>query len=362
MPSTIYYARTFLSLLSLCVFTSFSYTASSNESLPQALVFGAIGSALFMGLLFGIEKLALKWNLKAFNLTILGMFLGLLMGNALIMILGTLVNESALSLSSQALGLTKAALLLFSLYFGVVLTLKASQELAFSIPFIQFKRIQEKKKDILLDANTLIDQRLIDLANSGLLDHQLVIPHYAIKDLQTQSDSGDDQLRFKAKKAIENYKKLEAMPTLALRTTERDFPDLQEQHLKLMKIAREIDANILTADISKIQQSEMEGLKVININFLSQALKPTTTAGEHLQIKVLRYGKEPRQGVGYLEDGTMVVINGGAEFMGQTIKALVLSVKSTPAGRMIFCNTTEPSDPSVSHDFLHERDLETTHP
>lgn len=362
MPSTIYFARTFLFLLSLCVFTSFSYSTSSSESFPQALLIGLTGTVLFVGLLLLIEKLALKWNLKAFNLTILGLFLGLFMGYALITILSTLVNENVLPLSSQTLGLAKAAMLLFSLYFGVVLTLKASQELAFSIPFIQFKRIQEKKKDILLDANTLSDQRLIDLANSGLLDHQLVIPQYAIKDLQTQTESGDDQARFKAKKAIENYKKLEAMPTLAFRTTEKDFPDLQEQHLKLMKIARDIDANILTADISKIQQSEMEGLKVININFLSQALKPTTTAGEHLQIKVLRYGKEPRQGVGYLDDGTMVVINGGAEFMGQTIKALVLSVKSTPAGRMIFCNTTESTDSAAVPEFLHERDLETSHP
>jgi uncharacterized protein YacL len=102
-----------------------------------------------------------------------------------------------------------------------------------------------------------------------------------------------------------------------------------------------MNANILTADISKIQQSELEELKVININLLSQALKPLTTAGEHIHIKIQRFGKEPRQGVGYLDDGTMVVVNGGAEYIGKTIKVIVLSIKPTSSGRMIFCNTMD---------------------
>ncbi len=124
---------------------------------------------------------------------------------------------------------------------------------------------------------------------------------------------------------------------------------------KLLHLARLLDASIITADLNKIQQSSAEGVRIINIHGLSNALKPITQNGELLNIKIQRYGKEPRQGVGYLDDGTMVVVNGGAEYIGDTIKAQVLSVKHTSSGRMIFCNTTEEQLAS-----LQEMSLQTS--
>jgi uncharacterized protein YacL len=121
---------------------------------------------------------------------------------------------------------------------------------------------------------------------------------------------------------------------------------------KLIRLARFLDANIITSDINRIQQSSHEGVSIINIHMLSNALKPITQTGEFINIKIQRYGKEPRQGVGYLEDGTMVVVNGGAEYIGETIKAQVLSVKHTTSGRMIFCNTSEETLLS-DHEFDH---------
>ena len=148
-------------------------------------------------------------------------------------------------------------------------------------------------------------------------------------------------MKTRAKKSLETLRKLETLPELELRFIENSCPELKDCQAKLHHLARQLDANILTADINRVQQSEIEGLKIININFLSHALKPLTSAGEHIQIKIQRYGKEPRQGVGYLDDGTMVVVNGAAEFIGSTIKAVVLSIKHTATGRMIFCNVSE---------------------
>src|ERR1044072_7233269 len=119
-----------------------------------------------------------------------------------------------------------------------------------------------------------------------------------------------------------------------------------------------MNTNIITSDINRIQQASIEGVRIINIHLLSNALKPLTQAGEFINIKIQRYGKEPRQGVGYLDDGTMVVVNGGAEFIGETIKAQVLSVKHTSSGRMIFCNAAEEGSllSDEDHDETHDDD------
>ena len=131
------------------------------------------------------------------------------------------------------------------------------------------------------------------------------------------------------------------MPDLNVRFNETDFPEISEHTGKLVKLARLTNANLITAEMNQVETSAVEGVKIININRLSNAIKPLTQSGESITIKIQRYGKEARQGVGYLDDGTMVVVNGGGDYIGETIKAQVLSVKHTSSGRMIFCNTRE---------------------
>lgn len=209
------------------------------------------------------------------------------------------------------------------------------------IPFVEFKQSTLKKKDILVDISVLTDPRIIDLASSGMLDHHLIIPRFSVKELQGQLENPDESIKTRARRCLDVIKKLENIPSLDLRYVDTDFPDIKDQMTKLVRLARFLDTNIITSDINRIQQSSIEGVRIINIHMLSHALKPITQAGEVLNIKIQRYGKEARQGVGYLDDGTMVVVNGGAEFIGETIKAHVLSVKHTSSGRMIFCNAAE---------------------
>src|SRR3989338_9826200 len=145
------------------------------------------------------------------------------------------------------------------------------------------------------------------------------------------------------------------MPDLHMRSNDTDFPETKDIMGKLIRLARLFDANILTADISRIQMANIEGVRIINLHNLSNALKPLMQAGEHIKIKIQRYGKEPRQGVGYLDDGTMVVVNGGGQYIRQTIDAQVLSVKHTTSGRVIFCNA---ADEEGEYPIYHEDDEE----
>jgi uncharacterized protein YacL len=333
----------FIRILFLLI-TMFFFGVFANALAPaQGFTIGAgiLGGALFAGLLIGIDILFKQFNLRSLVIASFGLFWGFVMSLAILFTFGLLFETTQISINPLLLNFFKTCIILFSAYFGMILTARAAEEYSLELPFINLKGAKSKRRDVLLDSSILSDPRLIDLMNSGLLDQQLILPKFAIKELQLLAENGDEAAKARARKSLDALKKLETFKEINLRIVENDFPDIHDPHSKLASLAKKLEANILTAEINKIQQSELDGLKVININFLSHALKPITTAGEQILIKIQRFGKEPRQGIGYLDDGTMVVVNGGAEFIGETVKAIVLSVKSTTSGRMIFCNALE---------------------
>ncbi len=263
------------------------------------------------------------------------------MGQALLLVFDAIIDIGSLTFKPHTLEIIKISLFLFGTYLGTLMTLKTSDELYVSIPFIRFAPTTQKKKDLIVDSSALADTRLIDFAGTGLLDRQLIVPRFLIKEAYAQAEIGDESSRNKSKKILDAVKKLELLNHLDLRFSETDFPEIKDFQGKFIRLARLLDANILSADLSRIQVPTSEGIRVINLHTLSTALKPLNQTGEYIRIKVQRTGKEPRQGVGYLEDGTMVVINGGGNYLGETIDTKVLSVKHTSSGRMIFCNACD---------------------
>lgn len=350
--------RIFFLLIAMFFFGVFANGLFPNQDL--ALGAGILGGAIFAILLMGLDALFKQFHLRGLIIAAFGLFLGYVLSQAILLTFGLLLETTQITINPLLLSFLKTCMILFSAYFGMTLTARAAEEYSLSLPFINLKGTSSKRKDVLLDPSILSDPRLIDIMNSGLLDQQLLFPKYAIKELQHLADNGEDEAaKAKARKALDTLKKLEGFKDINLRTVEDDIPAIKDPHAKLTSLAKKLDANILTAEINKIQQSELEDSKIININFLSHALKPITTAGEQILIKIQRFGKEPRQGIGYLDDGTMVVVNGGAEFIGDTIKAIVLSVKSTTSGRMIFCNALEDPLSEKGSLFSSEAEAET---
>ena len=343
----------------LCVFfmTTFMVSSPTGAYHTNALIGIGMGCLLAL-LLFAFDTVFRRFNLRSFNIGIIGLFIGYLMGQALVLVFDAVLDISKVSivLQPQVLEMIKISLFLFGTYLGTIMTLKASDELYVSIPFVKFAPTAQKKKDLILDSSVLSDARIIDLSATGMLDHLLIIPRFLIKEIYSLSEIGDEMGKAKAKKSLEVIKKLEAIESLDIRFNETDFPEVKDIHGKLIRLARLIDANILSADISRIQMSSIEGIRIINLHSLSNALKPLMQAGEFIKIKIQRYGKEPRQGVGYLDDGTMVVVNGGGKFIGELIDTQVLSVKHTSSGRMVFCNALD--DDSLDLDTLHEDDYD----
>ncbi len=341
MSLSLTFIRTFFTLLSMLFVTI--YTVHTYHSV-QATIIG-----LFVGFIFGIFLISLdvlfkRFNLRSFNIALIGLFFGYLMGQALLLILQAILKISALDqsvLNSPLAEIFEIGIFLLGIYLGLILTLRSSEELYVSIPFVKFTALKQKKKNLIIDSSALADPRIIDLSLSGLLDQHVVIPRFVVRELYAQGESSDEATRSKARRSLESLKKLEEYTQLGVRYNDTDFPEVKEMQAKLIRMARLIDANIITADISGLETSTIEGVRVINLHSLSNALKPLAETGEVLQVKIQRHGKEPNQGVGYFEDGTMVVVNGGGEFVGSTVTVNVLSVKHTSSGRMIFCNLSD---------------------
>jgi uncharacterized protein YacL len=355
MNISLAFMRTLFVVLSIFFMTTFMISSPTGSLHVNALI-GILIGLIFGFLLVGFDVAFKRFNLRSFNIAIIGIFIGYLMGQALVLVFDAILEISRISiiLQPQTLEIIKIALFLFGTYLGTIMTLRASDELYVSIPFVKFTPTTEKKKDLIIDSSVLADARVIDVSATGLLDHQLVLPRFVIKELYALVEIGDELSKSKARRCLEVIKKLEAIPELELRFNDTDFPDVKETQGKLLRLARLLDANLLTADISRIQMASIEGIRVINIHTLSNALKPLMQAGEYIKIKIQRYGKEPRQGVGYLDDGTMVVVNGGGNYIGEVIDAKVLSVKHTTSGRMIFCNAMD--EENLSDEYEEDED------
>ncbi|MCC6127629.1 MAG: PIN/TRAM domain-containing protein, partial [Chlamydiae bacterium] len=306
------FTRLLFVVLSIFFLTVYMISGPSGYNHTNLLLGVFMGSGLGL-LLMGFDLLFKRFNLRAFNIAIIGLFIGYLMGQALVLILSAVLDISTASihLSPQTLEVIEIGLFLFGIYTGTLMTVRAADEFYVSIPFVKFTPTAHKKKDLLVDVSVLSDARIIDLASSGIIDHHLVIPRFLVKDIYAQAEASDELNRNKAKRSLDVIKKLEALPNLELRYNDTDFPEVKDTMGKMIRLARLIDANIITADISRVQTALIEGVRIINLHALSNALKPLMQAGENIKIKIQRYGKEPRQGVGYLEDGTMVVVNGG---------------------------------------------------
>jgi uncharacterized protein YacL len=191
-------------------------------------------------------------------------------------------------------------------------------------------------KSKLLDTSVVIDGRIADVAKTGFIEGVLTVPRFVLRELQTVADSEDSLKRNRGRRGLDILKSLQNDPRLHLEILERDYPDLADVDAKLVRLGSETKSPLLTNDYNLNKIAELQGVQVLNLNELANALKPVVLPGEEMFIGLIREGKEAGQGIGYLDDGTMVVVDGGRVHIGEEVEIMVTSVLQTPAGRMIF--------------------------
>jgi len=193
----------------------------------------------------------------------------------------------------------------------------------------------------ILDTSVIIDGRIVDVCESGFLEGTLLVPQFVLRELQQIADSSDGLKRNRAKRGFDVLERLQRMSKVSVQIDGRDFPHAREVDRKLLELAKVTGGKVITNDYALNRLAGLSGVAVLNVNELSSALRPIVLPGEPMQVHVVKEGKEVAQGVAYLDDGTMVVIDHGKRFIGQTVGVTVTTVLQTTAGRMIFARPQE---------------------
>ncbi len=226
-------------------------------------------------------------------------------------------------------------LLVYSLlaYVALEVGLKKGDEFDLIRALISKKRDDQEK---IVDTSVIIDGRIADVCETGFIEGTLIIPQFVLHELQLIADSSDSLKRIRGRRGLDILKRIQNQAKVQIHITEEDFPRIKEVDAKLVALAKKRDAQILTNDFNLNKVADLQGVGVLNLNQLAEAMKPLVLPGETLDVLVSKEGKEPMQGIAYLDDGTMVVIDQGRHLVGETAKVTVTSVLQTTAGRMIF--------------------------
>src|SRR5688572_7734467 len=221
-------------------------------------------------------------------------------------------------------------------YLGIVMGARKGEWLEPARLVSLFRNAGPQKRYCILDTSVIIDGRVADVCETGFLDGALVIPQFVLKELQLVADSGDAMKRNRGRRGLDILQKIQKMVGVEVIISDVDFPDVREVDLKLIELARTLEGKIVTNDFNLNKVAQLRGVEVLNVNELANSLKPVVLPGELMKVFILKEGKEYNQGVAYLDDGTMVVVDNARKMISKTIDIVVTSVLQTTAGKMIF--------------------------
>lgn len=268
--------------------------------------------------------------------------LGLIIGLSVSTLLGFAIRSLDFTVITDIIPIILA--IIFG-YLGFRLGYKKRDELIqmFKQAPTQKKRVESEVKtsEKLLDTSVIIDGRIADISETGFVEGLLIVPQFVLTELQHIADSSDTLKRTRGRRGLDILKRLQDERQSKVKIVEEDFEDVAEVDLKLVRLAKQRGAQILTNDFNLNKVCDLHQVQVLNINDLANAVKPVVIPGEDMQVVVIKDGKEQHQGVAYLDDGTMIVVEGGRSYIGQAITVTVTSVLQTSAGRMIFAKPKE---------------------
>jgi len=232
-------------------------------------------------------------------------------------------------------------LIVFLIYMGIVIGARRGEWFEPARIVAAFKDASRLHQYKVLDTSVIIDGRIADICETGFLEGTLVVPQFVLRELQQVADSSDSLKRNRGRRGLDVLQRIQKMSNVQVQIVETDFPEVREVDLKLIELARRMSAKIVTNDFNLNKVAQLRGVAVLNINELANSLKPVVLPGEVLRVFILKEGKEAGQGIAYLDDGTMVVVDQGKRALGKTIEVTVTSVLQTTAGKMIFCRWAE---------------------
>jgi len=330
------------------------YLTTGISLAPRMGLWGFLSGFFLAALTLLVEKELKKVPLKTLLGSFIGLILGLMVANLISNVfLSYLFNHQQITLPlySGVYGICG--------YIGLRTGLKKGEEIHLSGWKLFSKNHPRSENTKILDTSVIIDGRIADITETGFVEGTLLIPQFVLSELQHIADSSDSIKRTRGKRGLEVLHHIQKQLGVDVRIVDTDYPGVKEVDAKLIELAKEVRGKIITNDSNLNKVAELQGIEVLNINELANSLKPVVLPGEDMNVKILKEGKETGQGVAYLDDGTMIVIDNGKRQMGKTVDVIVTSVLQTPAGRMIFARLKEETNKeSKGKDYYYGIDSE----
>src|SRR5688500_6489511 len=300
----------------------------------EPLIGGAFPNTLF-GLILGVLIVGFEIRLKNISVThMLGALIGGAIGLGAAKTIGAALYWA--NLGDGRVVFLHSLVLLALPYLGLVIGGRKGDWLKPENIIALFRSTAPRKRFKILDTSVIIDGRIADICETGFMDGTLVIPQFVLKELQLVADSSDSMKRNRGRRGLDILQKIQKMSGIDVMISDMDFPEVREVDLKLIELGRTLQGKIVTNDFNLNKVAQLRGGEVLNINELANSLKPVVLPGEIMKVFILKEGKEYNQGVAYLDDGTMVVVDNARKMIGRTIDVVVTSVLQTTAGKMIF--------------------------
>ncbi len=329
-------------ILFLCMCTVGGYAVSQvRPEFVGSSWSGVIGLAIGFGfgwVMIAIDEMVKGFSLRAFSATTFGLLLG--------MVVALLIDRSGLFENVEekpTRWLIRLGLFLSFSYIGIVLAMRSNKEdFSLIIPYVRFAPQNKPDNLLLLDTSVIIDGRIADLIEANFIEGLIVVPRFVLKELQQIADSADPIKRARGRRGLEMLNRIQRNTRREVRIHDGDFPDESEVDTKLVRLARNLSAKLYTNDYNLGKIAELQSVNYVNLHELAKCMRAVLLPGEMLSIRIVREGKDKGQGVGYLPDGTMVVVNHAQACVGQQVEAQVQSLIQTGAGVIVFADLKQP--------------------
>lgn len=337
--------RGFFGIIILGMATSALVDLQHNNEDYLALV--AFGVILLVGIATVVGDLSVRnKQITTVSAVYFGLLLGLLLGTLFWLALEPFIaSADSKHRNSAFFQLLRLLITLVCCYLSVSTLLQTKDEFRFIIPYVEFSKQIKGAKPLVLDTSVIIDGRIADICDTGIIDTRMIVPRFVLQELQSVADSSDKMKRKRGRRGLDILKQMQNNSKVELQMHEANLPELREVHKvdeRLVVFAKALGARVVTNDYNLNKIAQLQGVEVINLNEIANALKSVALPGEALIVRVVKAGDQVGQGVGYLDDGTMVVVEQGRSHIGQEVNLTVTSVLQTPAGRMIFGRVEGP--------------------
>ena len=320
---TLLFIRIFFLIISLIV----GYQVGEMYQQP---IWGIGMGGLSSLFLIGVEASLRRVSVRGLSSMVFGLLLGVFMAKLVSDIL------ALLPLGDFLQSILRVVFTLVFSYLGAVMALRGKDEFNIIIPYVRFKRQDLRDGVILLDTSAIIDGRIADIYKTNFLTGRLVVPRFVLNELQRISDSEDSIKRQRGRRGMELLRSIQKDPAMDVRVQEEDMAGDQDVDIKLVRLAKIMEARVCTVDFNLNRIASIQGVEILNVNELVNAVKEVVFPGEVLEVRLLKEGKEAEQAVAFMDDGTMIVVSDARRLIGQKVKVTVSSVLQTNAGRMIF--------------------------